>query len=184
VTANDRTGRGDAARSARSERPLAGGAPDGVVRSMSVLRPFCAVECGQHVFVPEGRIRQIEGDPDSPISLGKPCPKGGASKQYMTRPDRVTTVRYRRPGGGEWEDPDLDTAMQMIAAQVLETRRRTWQDRGEEGRPLRRAMGIAHLGGATMDNEENYLIKKLYTAVGTIQVETRPVLDTAPLSPV
>jgi formate dehydrogenase major subunit len=88
-------------------------------------------------------------------------------------PDRVTTVRYRRPGGAEWEDLDLATAMEMIADRVLETRRRTWQDTDDEGRPLRRTLGIAHLGGATLDDEENYLIKKLYTALGAIQVENQ-----------
>jgi formate dehydrogenase major subunit len=171
LTGDDPTGRGDAARSARSEqlRPRVAQA-DRVVRSIC---PFCAVGCGQRVFVKDGQISQIEGDPDSPISLGKLCPKGAATKQYVTRPDRVTTVRYRRPGGTDWEDLDLDTAMEMIADRVLETRRRTWQNCDEQGRPLRRAMGVAHLGGATLDNEENYLIKKLYTALGAIQVENQ-----------
>jgi formate dehydrogenase major subunit len=171
ATGADRTARGDAARSARSEhlRPRIADA-DRVVASVC---PFCAVGCGQRVFVKDERIIQIEGDPDSPISLGKLCPKGAASKQLVTRPDRITTVRYRRPGGTDWEDLDLDTAMQMIADRVLDTRRRTWQDTGEDGRMLRRAMGIAHLGGATLDNEENYLIKKLYTALGVIQVENQ-----------
>jgi formate dehydrogenase major subunit len=82
-------------------------------------------------------------------------------------------VRYRRPGGTDWEDLDLPTAMEMIADRVLETRARTWQDADENGQPLRRTMGIAHLGGATLDNEENYLIKKLYTALGAIQVENQ-----------
>jgi formate dehydrogenase major subunit len=91
----------------------------------------------------------------------------------VTRPDRITKVRYRRPGGTEWEDLDLDTAMRMIADRVLDTRARTWQDTDENGQPLRRTMGIAHLGGATLDNEENYLIKKLYTALGAIQVENQ-----------
>ena len=167
----DHTARGDAARSARSDRlrPRTAEA-DRVVRSIC---PFCAVGCGQKVFVKDEQVTQIEGDPDSPISLGKLCPKGAASKQLVTRPDRITTVRYRRPGGTEWEDLDLDTAMQMIADRVLETRRRTWQDTDDEGRLLRRTMGIAHLGGATLDNEENYLIKKLYTALGAIQVENQ-----------
>ncbi len=167
----DRTGRGDAARSPRSDalRPRLADA-DRVVQSIC---PYCAVGCGQRVFVKDEQVTQIEGDPDSPISRGKLCPKGAASKQYVMRPDRITTVRYRRPGGTEWEDLELDTAMQRIADRVLDTRRRTWQDTDEEGRPLRRAMGIAHLGGATLDNEENYLIKKLYTALGAIQVENQ-----------
>ena len=171
ATGPDRTARGDAARSERSDRlrPRVDEA-DRVVKSIC---PYCAVGCGQNVFVKDEKVIQIEGDPDSPISLGKLCPKGAASKQYVTRPDRITKVRYRRPGGTEWEDLDLDTAMQMIADRVLDTRRRTWEDADDEGRPLRRAMGIAHLGGATLDNEENYLIKKLYTALGAIQVENQ-----------
>jgi formate dehydrogenase major subunit len=171
ATGPDRTARGDAARSRRSAalRPRVAAA-DRVVQSIC---PYCAVGCGQRVFVRDGEVTQIEGDPDSPISLGKLCPKGAASKQLVTRPDRITKVRYRRPGGTDWEDLDLDTAMHMIADRVLETRRRTWQDTDEDGRPLRRTMGIAHLGGATLDNEENYLIKKLYTALGAIQVENQ-----------
>jgi formate dehydrogenase major subunit len=171
ATGPDHTGRGDATRSARSEalRPRTAGA-DRVVASIC---PYCAVGCGQRVFVSGEKITQIEGDPDSPISRGRLCPKGAASKQYVTRPDRITKVRYRRPGGTEWEDLDLDTAMEMIADRVLETRRRTWQDTDADGNPLRRTMGIAHLGGATLDNEENYLIKKLYTALGAIQVENQ-----------
>jgi formate dehydrogenase major subunit len=171
ATGPDRTARGDAVRSSRSEhlRPRTAEA-DRVVKSIC---PFCAVGCGQRVFVTDEKITQIEGDPDSPISLGKLCPKGAATKQLVTRPDRITKVHYRRPHGTEWEDLDLDTAMGMIADRVIETRRRTWQETGEDGRPLRRTMGIAHLGGATLDNEENYLIKKLYTALGAIQVENQ-----------
>jgi formate dehydrogenase major subunit len=171
ATGADWTARGDASRSARSEHlgPRTAEA-DRVVQSIC---PYCAVGCGQRVFVKDEKVTQIEGDPDSPISLGKLCPKGAASRQLVLLPDRVTTVRYRRPGGTEWEDLDLDTAMQMIADRVLDTRRRTWQDTDEDGQPLRRTMGIAHLGGATLDNEENYLIKKLYTALGAIQVENQ-----------
>jgi formate dehydrogenase major subunit len=171
VTGADRTARSEAARSDWSEhlRPRIASA-DRVVRSIC---PYCAVGCGQRVFVKDEQVTQIEGDPDSPISLGKLCPKGAASQQLFMRPNRVTTVRYRRPGGTEWEDLDLDTAMHMIADRALDTRRRTWQDADEHGRPLRRTMGIAHLGGATLDDEENYLIKKLYTALGAIQVENQ-----------
>jgi formate dehydrogenase major subunit len=171
ATGPDRTARGEAARSSRSERlrPRTAEA-DRVVRSIC---PYCAVGCGQRIYVKDEQVTQIEGDPDSPISAGKLCPKGAASKQLVLLPDRVTTVRYRRPGGTEWEDLDLDTAMEMIADRVLETRRSTWQDTDDEGRPLRRTLGIAHLGGATLDDEENYLIKKLYTALGAILVENQ-----------
>jgi formate dehydrogenase major subunit len=171
ATGPDRTARGDAARSARSDglRPRTADA-DRVVQSVC---PYCAVGCGQKIYVKDERVVQIEGDPDSPISKGKLCPKGSASEQLVNNPGRVTTVRYRRPGGTDWEDLDLPTAMEMIADRVLETRARTWQDADENGQPLRRTMGIAHLGGATLDNEENYLIKKLYTALGAIQVENQ-----------
>jgi formate dehydrogenase major subunit len=171
MTGPDHTARGDAARSEHSEhlRPRTAKA-DRVVKSIC---PYCAVGCGQRVFVTDEKITQIEGDPDSPISRGKLCPKGAASKQLVTLPGRVRTMRYRRPGGTEWEDLELGAAMDMIADRVIKTRRETWQDTDSEGRVLRRTMGIAHLGGATLDNEENYVIKKLWTALGAIQVENQ-----------
>ena len=106
------------------------------------------------------------------MSRGRLCPKGSASKQLVTT-GRLDKVRYRRPHGTEWEDLDLDTAMHMIADRVLKTRAETWQEQDEKGNKLRRTMGIASLGGATLDNEENYLMKKLYTALGAIQVENQ-----------
>lgn len=171
LSGSDSTARSDAARSAATEelRPRTARA-DRVVGSIC---PYCAVGCGQRIFVENEQITQIEGDPDSPISRGRLCPKGAATKQLVTVPSRVTTVRYRRPHGTEWEDLDLDTAMDMIADRVLDVRRRTWQDTDAEGRVLRRTMGLAHLGGATLDNEENYLIKKLWTALGAVQVENQ-----------
>jgi formate dehydrogenase major subunit len=135
--------------------------------------PYCAVGCGQRVFVSGGQVTQIEGDPDSPISRGRLCPKGSASKALVTSPLRQTTVRYRRPYGTEWEDLDLDTAMDMIADRVIAARADTWEDADDEGRPLNRTLGISSLGGATLDNEENYLIKKLFTALGAIQIENQ-----------
>ena len=146
------------------------GTADRMARSVC---PYCAVGCGQRVFVKDERVIQIEGDPDSPVSRGRLCPKGSASKSLVTSPLRQTKVRYRRPYGTEWEDLDLDTAMDMIADRVLEARRKGWQDKDDEGRYLRRTTGIASLGGATLDNEENYLIKKLFTALGAIQVENQ-----------
>ena len=171
VTGRDTLGRGSAAMSARSEqlRPRTTQA-DRVVDSVC---PFCAVGCAQKVFVKDGQVTQIEGNPASPISRGRLCPKGSASKQLVTSPSRVTTVRYRRPHGTEWEDLDLDTAMDMIADRVVRTRREFWQWEDEKGRRVRRTMGIASLGGATLDNEENYLMKKLYTAMGAIQIENQ-----------
>ncbi len=143
---------------------------DRVVQSVC---PYCAVGCGQRVFVKDERVVQIEGDPDSPVSRGRLCPKGSASEQLVNSPGRQTAVLYRRPYGTRWESLDLDTAIDMIADRFVESRRRTWQDHDDQGRPVRRTMGIASLGGATLDNEENYLIKKLFTAAGAIQIENQ-----------
>jgi formate dehydrogenase major subunit len=167
---SDRLGRGSAAMSSRSEhlQPRTSTA-DRVVDSVC---PYCAVGCAQKVFVKDERITQIEGNPASPISRGRLCPKGSASKQLVTSPDRVTRIRYRRPHGTEWEDLDLDTAMDMIADRVIETRKQYWEWE-HEGHRVRRTTGIASLGGATLDNEENYLMKKLYTAMGAIQIENQ-----------
>jgi formate dehydrogenase major subunit len=142
---------------------------DRVVQSVC---PYCAVGCGQRVYVKDEKIVQIEGDPDSPISRGRLCPKGSASKQLVTGSGREQKIKYRRPYGTEWEDLDLDTAMEMIADRVLKTRREGWQDE-QDGLKVRRTMGIASLGGATLDNEENYLMKKLYTAMGAVQIENQ-----------
>jgi formate dehydrogenase major subunit len=125
------------------------------------------------VYVKDERVVQIEGDLDSPISRGRLCPKGSASLELVTSPHRQTRVLYRRPHATEWESLDLETATDMIADRVIESRARTWQDMDEHGRPLRRTLGIAGLGGATLDNEENYLIKKLFTALGAIQIENQ-----------
>jgi formate dehydrogenase major subunit len=166
----DPLGRGKAARSERSEALRARTVrADRVVGSIC---PYCAVGCGQKVYVKDEQVIQIEGDPASPVSRGRLCPKGSASKQLVTSPLRETTVRYRRPYGTEWEDLDLDTAMEMIADRVLKTREQFWQWE-DDGRRVRRTMGIASLGGATLDNEENYLMKKLYTAMGAIQIENQ-----------
>jgi formate dehydrogenase major subunit len=169
VRAGDPLGLGKGARSPASAalRPRTAEA-DRVVRSIC---PYCAVGCGQLVYVKDERVTQIEGDPDSPISRGRLCPKGSASKSLVTSPLRETRVRYRRPYGTQWEDLPLDQAMEMIADRVIATREQTWQEQDERGRRLRRTLGMASLGGATLDNEENYLIKKLFTALGAIQVE-------------
>ncbi|MCB0896035.1 MAG: dehydrogenase [Nocardioides sp.] len=174
VTGPDRLGRGHAARSQRSEhlQPRTVEA-DRVVDSVC---PFCAVGCAQKVFVKDEKVIQIEGNPASPISRGRLCPKGSASKQLVTSPTRETTVRYRRPYATDWEDLDLDTAVDMIADRVIRTRKQfwEWQEDGPDGpQRTRRTLGIASLGGATLDNEENYLMKKLYTAMGAIQIENQ-----------
>jgi formate dehydrogenase major subunit len=170
ITGPDRLGRGAAARSKRSRdlQPRTVTA-DKVVDSVC---PYCAVGCAQKVFVKDGKVTQIEGNPASPISRGRLCPKGSASKQLVTSPTRVTKVRYRRPHGTEWEDLDLDTAVDMIADRVIKTRKEFWEWESD-GNRTRRTLGIASLGGATLDNEENYLMKKLYTAMGAIQIENQ-----------
>lgn len=147
-------------------------------RVVQSVCPYCAVGCGQKVYVGRDddgaeKVVQIEGDPDSPISRGRLCPKGAASEQLINAPGRQTQVLYRAPHASEWEPLDRDTAIDMIADRFVESRRRTWQQTDEKGRLLRRTMGIAALGGATLDNEENYLIKKLFTAAGAIQTENQ-----------
>jgi formate dehydrogenase major subunit len=171
LTDGDRTARGAAAKSRTSAslHPRVATA-DRVVPSIC---PFCAVGCGQNVYVKDEQVVQIEGDPDSPVSRGRLCPRGSSTHQLVTSPRRESTVRYRRPHGTEWEDLDLDTAMHMIADRVLDAREKGWQELDDQGRHVRRTMGLAHLGGATLDNEENYLLKKLYTALGAIQVENQ-----------
>ena len=143
---------------------------DRVVQSVC---PYCAVGCGQRVYVKDEKVVQIEGDPDSPISRGRLCPKGAASEQLVNSPGRQTEVLYRAPRASDWQRLDLDTAIDMVAERFVQSRRRAWQDVDDQGRALRRTMGIAALGGATLDNEENYLIKKLFTAAGAIQIENQ-----------
>jgi formate dehydrogenase major subunit len=125
--------------------------------------PYCAVGCGQLVFHRDGRIISIEGDPASPISAGHLCPKGAASYELLTHANRLTKVKYRAPFATAWQDLDLETAMDMIADRVWDTRERTFAET-QDGKPLMQCKTIAHLGGATLDNEENYLIKKLFAA--------------------
>jgi formate dehydrogenase major subunit len=174
VTGTDRTARGAAAKSPVSAGLTARTATaDKVVKSVC---PYCAVGCGQNVYVKDERVVQIEGDPDSPISRGRLCPKGSASLQLTTGSAREYQVLYRRPHGTEWEPLGLDEAMDMIADRVIDSRRAGWQwevDGQDGSRAVRRTLGFASLGGATLDNEENYLIKKLFTALGAVQIENQ-----------
>jgi formate dehydrogenase major subunit len=171
IASGDTTGLGDTARSPRTDalRPRI----DGADRVVGSICPYCAVGCGQLVYLKGGKITDIEGDPDSPISEGCLCPKGAATMQLVTGEHRERRVLYRRPGGTAWEVLPLETAMDMVADRVQRTRDRTWQERLDGGHPVQRTMAIAHIGGATLDNEENYLLKKLYTALGIIQVENQ-----------
>ncbi len=163
---DDRFGLGPSVQSQRSAAttPRTASA-DKVVPSIC---PYCAVGCGQRVFVENGAVTHIEGDPDSPISRGRLCPKGSASLSLVTSASRLHTVRYRPPFAREWQELPLAQAMDMIADRVITTRAATWQ-----GPALRRTMGIGSLGGATLDNEENYLLKKLFTALGAVQIENQ-----------
>jgi formate dehydrogenase major subunit len=176
VRTGDLLGRGPAVTSART-RALAPrtATADRVVQSVC---PYCAVGCGQRVYVKrveggEEKVVQIEGDPDSPISRGRLCPKGSASEQLVNSPGRQVKALYRAPYASEWQSLDPEAAIDMLADRFIESRRRTWQERDDQGRLLRRTMGIAALGGATLDNEENYLIKKLFTAAGAVQIENQ-----------
>ncbi len=170
ITGPDVLGRGAATRSAHSAQlsPRTAHA-DKLVKSVC---PFCAVGCGQNVYVKDGAVTQIEGDPDSPVSRGRLCPKGSASKELVTGPSRQYRVKYRRPHGTHWEDLELDTAMDMIADRVIASRKKFWAWE-QDGKRVRRTSGLASLGGATLDNEENYLMKKLYTALGAVEVENQ-----------
>jgi formate dehydrogenase major subunit len=171
IARGDVTGLGASARSPRTDalRPRTETA-DRVVRSVC---PYCAVGCGQLVYVKDHKITDIEGDPESPISEGCLCPKGAATMQLVTGEHREHRVLYRRPGGTAWESLPLETAMDMVADRIRRTRDATWQETLPDGRSATRTMAIAHLGGATLDNEENYLLKKLYTALGIVQVENQ-----------
>ena len=170
LTGTDPLGRGAAAKSGTSARlaPRTVTA-DKVVKSIC---PYCAVGCGQNIYVSGDKVVQIEGDPDSPISRGRLCPKGSASLQLTTGPGRRHECLYRRPHGTGWEVIPLEQAMDMIADRVIKARREGWQWEAD-GIRTRRTMGVATLGGATLDNEENYLIKKLWTALGAVQIENQ-----------
>jgi formate dehydrogenase major subunit len=156
-----------------SRETLAARARIAGLKATESVCPYCAVGCGQVVYTRDGELVDIEGNPRSPINQGTLCPKGSASRQLVQQPGRLTTVRYRRPGGTKWEDIALDTAMDMIADRLVEARERGWQDTDGEGHRVDRTLGFAHLGGATLDNEENYLIKKCFTAMGAVQIENQ-----------
>ena len=141
----------------------------GVKETTSVC-PYCAVGCSQLVYSRDGRILDIEGNPDSPINAGTLCPKGSATFGLHNSPHRKTKVRYRRPYSSEWEDLDLEEAMDMIAARVKKSRDENWEEEDEGGRKLSRSMAVASVGGATIDNEENYLITKLFHSMGLVRI--------------
>ena len=135
--------------------------------------PYCAVGCGQRVYVKDEKVIDIEGDPDSPVSGGCLCPKGSASFELVVNENRWTTVKYRAPYSTDWEDKPLDWAMDRIAQRVYETREATFQETNEEGEPINNTLAIGSLGGATLDNEENYLITKLFHSLGMVCIENQ-----------
>jgi formate dehydrogenase major subunit len=171
LAGGDRLALGSAVRSRRSAslRSRTEDA-DRVVRSVC---PYCAVGCAQRIYVRDEQVTHIEGDPDSPISRGRLCPRGSSSLSLVNSPTRATKALYRAPHATDWEEIDLERAVDMIADRVLETRARRWEDADEHGHPLRRTLGFAHLGGATLDNEENYLIKKGFSALGAVAIENQ-----------
>jgi formate dehydrogenase major subunit len=160
--------------SAASDRTLHANARIAGLNVTESVCPFCAVGCGQVVYTRGGELVDIEGHPGSPVNQGTMCPKGTASRQLVQQPGRLTTVRYRRPGGTEWEELPLKTAMDMIAQRVIAAREAGWQTVDPDtGKRVDRTLGFAHLGGATLDNEENYLIRKSFTAMGAVQIENQ-----------
>jgi formate dehydrogenase major subunit len=145
----------------------------GLHASVSVC-PYCAVGCSQLIYTRDGRIVDIEGNYASPINGGTLCPKGAATFGLLNSPSRITTVKYRAPYGDRWEDRPLDWAMERIARLVKQTRDASFEETDERGMAVNRTLAIGHLGGATLDNEENYLIKKLFTAgLGIVAVENQ-----------
>jgi formate dehydrogenase major subunit len=167
----DPYGLGRSAQSVRSERLTARTqTADKVVQSIC---PYCAVGCGQKVYVKDEKVIQIEGDPDSPISRGRLCPKGSASEKLVNSPMRETRVKYRRPGATDWEYISLEQATDMIVDRVIKAREESWEEETADGEPLKRTLGMHFLGGATLDSEENYLIKKFFTAAGALSIENQ-----------
>jgi len=157
-TGADGTGSEAMTERTRTLQPKTSGAQ--VARSIC---PYCGVGCGQLVYHKQGKLVAIEGDPESPISRGHLCPKGADTLELHTHPGRLKTVRYRAPYSREWQPIPLEQAMDMVAERVWETRKQSFQE-SREGQSLMQTTAMAHLGGATLDCEENYLIKKLFTA--------------------
>jgi len=136
--------------------------------------PYCAVGCSQNIYTKAGQIIDIEGDPDSPINEGTLCPKGANAYQLAVNPHRVKQVLYRAPHSDHWETKPLDWAMDRIAHLVKQTRDEGFQEKSENGQFLRAVKNMGTLGGATLDNEENYLIKKLFSGgLGVLSIENQ-----------
>jgi formate dehydrogenase major subunit len=158
---------------AASKRTVQAGSRIAGLEVTESVCPYCAVGCSQVVYTRDGELVDIEGNPRGPINQGTLCPKGSASRQLIQQPGRLTKVLYRGPHGTEWEELDLEQAMDMIAERVVAAREAGWQETDERGWRVDRTMGFCSLGGATIDNEENYLIKKSFTAMGAVQIENQ-----------
>ncbi len=147
------------------------------IRGAQVVKsvcPYCAVGCGLNVYVKDGQVLDIEGNPDSPINHGTLCPKGSATFQYTVNASRLTSVLYRAPYSTAWQQVSLDWAMEQIAQRVKQTRDETFVTHLPDGREVNHTLGIASLGGATLDVEENYLIKKLFNGgLGIVSIENQ-----------
>ena len=144
------------------------------VKAVHSVCPYCATGCSQNVYVKDGKVIDIEGDPNSPINRGTLCPKGSATFQYTVNPSRLTQVLYRAPYSDHWEVKSLDWAMEQIAQRIKKTRDETFVERLPDGREVNHTLGIACLGGATLDNEENYVIKKLLNGgLGIVSIENQ-----------
>jgi formate dehydrogenase major subunit len=143
------------------------------LRAAETVCPYCAVGCAQVAYARDGQLVDVEGNPRSPINQGTLCPKGSATRQLVQQPGRLTKVLYRAPRATEWTELGLEQAMDMIAERVIAARENGWQDVDHNGWRVDRTLGFAHLGGATLDNEENYLIKKSFTAMGAVQIENQ-----------
>jgi len=155
----------------------AGGVPKEIplhkkIGETTTICPYCGVGCGFLVASENGVLVNLEGDPEHPINQGGACAKGGAQYQLSAHnPLRLRTVRYRAPGSSEWEEKSYDWAFAEIAKRIKSTRDSTWVEKDKDGYIVNRTEGIASLGGASLDNEECYLISKLMRALGLVYIE-------------
>jgi formate dehydrogenase major subunit len=157
---------------AASRRTRTAGSRIAGLRATESVCPYCAVGCAQIVYTRDGELVDIEGNPRSPVNQGTLCPRGAASRQLVQQPGRLTRVLYRPPRATEWQELELERAMAMIAERLIAARENGWQDT-HRGQRVDRTLGFAHLGGAALDIEENYFIKKSFTAMGAVQIENQ-----------
>ena len=142
-------------------------------KAVPTICPYCAVGCGQIAHVVDGKLVNIEGNPDSPVNEGNLCPKGAAAYQLAVNPNRITEVLYRAPGATAWEKKPLDWAMDRVAALIKKTRDETFVEQMPDGKTVNHTLGIFSLGGATMDNEWNYIHSKLMRSIGVVAIENQ-----------